>query len=125
MSLKDWQALEAAGWTVAWIHNPDDPDHSHSELPDSGFDHTHGYSDELVPSVWNGKLWLGAAATHAAIETNEPDEAILMFERVTNQNIDNQGCRCCGPPHFLSFEKDDGKTHYFESRPSEYIRDWA
>lgn len=130
INLEGWKALEEAGWVVHWIHNLDDPDHEHT--PEEGnewsrfkMDHTHSYGDDiLVRSSWNGDDWLGAAAKSAAIETDNPDEAVRIFEQATGQNADDEGCNCCGPPHSFSYTVD-GKTNYFESRPSGYERGWS
>lgn len=35
----------------------------------------------------------------------ELDEAIEEFERVTGQNSDEEGCECCGQPHYFSEEE--------------------
>jgi hypothetical protein len=54
----------------------------------------------------------------------EAMKAIEEFEQITGQNIDDEGCGCCGPPHELSYI--DGDTYkYLDSRPTSYTRNWS
>ena len=124
----DWQALEDAGWIVHWIHDVDDPSHTHAE--DDSYDrkwgsHKHKYSDQLVPAVWNGEDFLGGASQSAAKEVANEDEALAAigeFERITGQRVSDQGCNCCGPPHSFQLYGDDGEYRYLNIEPAEPIR---
>lgn len=124
LKLEDWQHLEEAGWIIHWIHGNNDPDHEHAE-PFDLMEHKHSYSDVLVRSVWNGETYLDAAASSAAIETDNPDEAIHQFEVLTRQSADAEGCNCCGRPHYFTWDDSGGKKHYLDSRPSSYERKWS
>lgn len=128
----DWQALEDAGWIIHWIHDVDDPSHTHSEDDDHGRkwgNHKHSYSDPLVPAAWSGEDWLGAAATSAVKVVANADEAsaaIGEFERLTKQRASDEGCNCCGPPHSFSLVDDEGNSKYFYSEPviERYEQGW-
>lgn len=126
LSLADWQALEKGGWIVHWVHDEDDPSHTHEGDHSYSFGvHMHDYSDELVPAKWNGQDWLGTPAKGAVLVTDDPQAGVDQFEALTGQNLDDEGCNCCGPPHSISFQTDDGKTSYLSSRPSGYSRSWS
>lgn len=73
---EDWHALEEAGWEVAW-------------RKDMG-----GYTDE------DGR-WLGALATEATRDGLSYNEAIREWESITRQCADDEGCPCCGQPHYF------------------------
>ena len=148
----DWQALEDAGWIVHWIHdlipvydkdglkcyvdNVDNPTHTHS-VEDGEYDHKwgahkHKYSDQLVPAVWNGEDWLGAAAQSAVkVVANEEEAmaAISEFERLTGSRASDEGCNCCGPPHSFKLEMEDGSygkyLHIEPEEPIRYKRSWS
>lgn len=124
----DWKRLEKAGWIVHWYHDVNADAHKHRDKhhsPDFG-EHNHHYTDDvLTPSKPANERWLGALATSAAKITNDPSEAIEEFERVANQNVDDEGCGCCGSPHSFTYYDENGESHYFHSRPSGYTRDWS
>lgn len=124
---EDWRALETAGWVVHWIHEPDDPSHTHTK-PDLGAmsGHTHAYTDEiLVPATPSGKRWLGALAKSAAIVTDDVDAAVRMWAQVTKQDPAAEGCNCCGPPHGFSYTDEDGKYHYWSVEVVRTEGHWA
>lgn len=126
----DWEAMEQAGWIVHWVHDIDDPSHVHppedSAWPSIG-EHTHSYDKEhlLTPVKWNGQGWLGASAKSAAIETEDPDATIREWERVANQNAEDEGCNCCGQPHYFTFTSDDGKRASLDVEIVETRRSWS
>jgi len=75
---QNWLDLEKEGWKVLWKR--DDP---------------YARPDE------NGR-WLGALATEAEKEFHSKPEAVAEFERITGANVDDEGCPCCGQPHYIS-----------------------
>lgn len=87
----DWRNLEKAGWTVEWSRDGD---------PEWG--------------VEDGR-WLGALATRAWIETDDPDEAVRKWGQITGQNPHDEGCNCCGQPHWFSYTDDEGRWHSLET----------
>lgn len=121
---EDWHALEAAGWVVHWRHAADASDHTHSANDPGFFEHYHAYSEPLLRSTPDeNHRWLDALATSAAIETDNPNEAIKQFERLAHQSVNDEGCSCCGPPHSFSYTKD-GKTSYLDLYPYGHSIDW-
>ncbi|UJQ87191.1 hypothetical protein SEA_BAILEYBLU_53 [Arthrobacter phage BaileyBlu] len=76
---EDWKALESAGWKVDWV--ADNPRHQFYREGQTRF--------------------LGALATSATREGLDLDEAIEEWERVTGQSADDEGCSCCGEPHYF------------------------
>ena len=76
---EDWYALEKAGWVVDWVK--DKP----SRL---SFMSTDG-------------RWLGALATEASREGLSLDAAMTEWETITGENAHDQGCECCGEPHYF------------------------
>jgi hypothetical protein len=76
---EDWYALEAAGWKVDWVM--DQKDRLFRD-PDSD-------------------RWLGALATKATRYGLSEGEAIAEWQRVTGQNANDEGCSCCGEPHYF------------------------
>ena len=58
---------------------------------------------DLESAGWNVEWndWLGAAATKASRESSSMCEAIAEFEEVTGCNTEDEGCPCCGRPHYF------------------------
>ncbi len=77
LSDDDWKALEDAGWVVCWANK--DPN-------------LRRYTNS------NGR-YLDALATSAYYDCWSEDEAKAVFEAVTGQDADDEGCHCCGGPH--------------------------
>lgn len=48
---------------------------------------------------WRDKPFIGTLATRASKEFDNMNDAILEWERIVNQNADEEGCQCCGQPH--------------------------
>ena len=46
----------------------------------------------------------GGIPTVASIEAETPAEAIRGFEKITKQDVSDEGCNCCGPPHSFSWD---------------------
>lgn len=79
----DWLALARDGWDVQWFHKA---------------------------KVYYGGRWLGALASEAYFPGSYED-AVASFESITGQNSDEQGCRCCGQPHYFSEEEYEEDCH--------------
>jgi hypothetical protein len=111
-----WTALEAAGWIVHWVHDPDDPSHEHPERDDErwrfsfGKDHSHRSLAPLVKVRGNGERYMGALAVSAAKFTDDPAAAVAEWEDVTGLDASVEGCNCCGSPHNFTFTDADGNT---------------
>lgn len=76
---KDWLALEEAGWSVDWKKDNE-------------------YSKKYLDA--DGR-WLGALATEASKEFDSRQSAIAEWEQITGQNVNDEGCHCCGQPHYF------------------------
>lgn len=83
---EDWYALEKAGWNVEWEKDS---------------------TSRFIRGDKDGR-WLGALATAASKEFDSMREAVEEFESITGQNAADEGCNCCGPPHYFSGEDEDG-----------------
>ena len=105
---EDWKALEAAGWDVDWYAQRDD-----------------------AKLFYKGGRFLGALASRAfkmVANKAEATEAIEQFERVTGSFVTDQGCNCCGQPHYFSlYDDDDNYMSTFDVEPqyTQYRRDWS
>lgn len=75
---EDWLALEAAGWSVHWVKD-----------------------DKRAFGRGSSDRWLGALATSASVERPSIGEAVAEFERITGKAAGDEGCSCCGPPHYF------------------------
>lgn len=97
----DWKNLEDAGWEVDWIREREDRD---------------------------GERFLGALAYSASkvvSSRSEANDQIREFERITGQSVDDQGCNCCGAPHYFTlYDDNDEYIASFNSYPIEYERDY-
>jgi hypothetical protein len=83
---EDWFALERAGWKVDWEK-----------------DKKRG----ILPAGPDGR-WLGALAKYATLTVEAEDDAraeglaIESWQQATHQDPDEEGCNCCGQPHWFS-----------------------
>lgn len=98
---KDWKALEKAGWKVDWFA---------------------GQKREYFKPDADGR-WLGALATSASKNFKNIQEALEEFERITGQNVTDEGCNCCGAPHSFEWKKRGEKYNEYASGDSlsEYL----
>lgn len=99
---EDWFKLADAGWEVEWIKEPGVGDF----LTNRSYDNPRPV---VTDDVYR---WLGALAT--AARKRVPDrsyegETISEWERLTGQNQEDEGCSCCGPPHYFSFKGPQGE----------------
>lgn len=86
---EDWKALEKAGWKVKW------------------------FKDQEASPLQNKRSdrWLGALAEEATKEFDSIREAIQEFEKITGQDVSDEGCNCCGAPHNFIWKDDKGYFH--------------
>lgn len=80
LSDDDWRKLEEHGWTVNWLAN--NPFYQKFGLDQRG-------------------RWLGALAKEAAKEFDSVDDAINEWEKVLGMDSSEEGCSCCGQPHYF------------------------
>lgn len=77
---EDWQNLEKAGWKVEWRA---------------------GTTNSLTGLPCDDGRWLGALATEAYRDGLSLDEAISEWESITGRYSAEEGCPCCGDPHYF------------------------
>lgn len=104
---EDWEKLAEAGWNVHWTM-PGGP---------LGQYKAKEYPGPLEPREKTGERWLGALASSAAKEFENPAEAIEEWECITGQDAGAIGCNCCGSPHSFNYTDAEGNYHY--ARPVE------
>jgi len=96
---KDWKALEKAGWLVDWNRKFKYKDGNHVYNKD-------GLPELLeIKNGWTGEdgRHLGALAHYAYKKFSNIQQALQEFEKITRQNISDEGCNCCGAPHRFSW----------------------
>lgn len=82
---EDWLALERAGWVIDWYADRSIEGRGYNPYSDGRF------LDAL------------AGGAHKIVENREEaNEALSEFERLTGSNIDDEGCNCCGKPHYFT-----------------------
>ena len=112
---KDWENLEKAGWLL---------DRGRDFIFDERGNHT--YDKNGFPKFKKGKgefadedgRYMGALAHGAWKKFDSIKEALEEFEKITGQNVTDEGCSCCGPPHSFSWEGgycsgDDCSEHFY------------
>ena len=55
---------------------------------------------------WKEDTFLGSDAMHCNKEFNTIREALEEFEEITGQDVGDNGCNCCGPPHSFSWDDE-------------------
>jgi hypothetical protein len=98
---KDWTALAAAGWVVEdYAHVCREHDEETRKDPAGRpYDPLIWWSQHEDGSMRN----LGALATAASKDFETPGDAMREFERLTGQDVADEGCSCCGAPHAFSW----------------------
>lgn len=102
LSDDDWLALEKAGWKINWFK---DNTSGLFQSPDGRF--------------------LGALATSASVETDDPQAALDQWKQITGEDPEDEGCNCCGPPHSFSFTDNDGNYKYFNVEYGAISSGWS
>lgn len=88
----DWQKLRDAGWRLedwgnAYYEN------GNSIADESGLPKVK-YEADVYNAVGGYKMF------------NTIQEAISEFEELTGQDVSDEGCNCCGPPHSFTWGRD-------------------
>ena len=105
---EDWKALEAAGWWVEWggmyfCNSKWDKIPAGKEdcgMGEKCLGHRRAETAEEAEAV----RWLGCLAKCAKKDFATVKEALEEFERITGENVSDEGCNCCGAPHSFSWE---------------------
>ena len=97
---EDWFALEGAGWSVDWYDPEEEYDYP-GATPGS--------------KRYPGDRFIGALASDAhkyVGSKEEAMEAVEEFETLTGQSANDEGCNCCGRPHYFSLYDEISCDHY-------------
>jgi hypothetical protein len=99
---KDWFALQEAGWKIIWAWE----DFVYDNNGERTFD-AEGFS---VTEQKEGKdstyRWLGCMAKYAFKNFDNIGDCLREFEKITGQNVCDEGCNCCGAPHSFSWDDE-------------------
>lgn len=88
---EDWKELEKAGWKVAWG----------------------SYSKKCkTAEEAEENRCLGALATSASKNFKTVREAMEEFEKITGQDVTEEGCNCCGAPHHFEWSTKEDKYNF-------------
>jgi hypothetical protein len=128
---EDWKALEAAGWHVMWggeYFCGAEPAYTLFKRPADK--PTPCASRELCPGhrrfdswqeMTDNDRWLRALAKEASKDFSAPVDAMREFERVTGQDVMDEGCNCCGAPHAFKWGKGETWGYASGQDCSEYL----
>jgi hypothetical protein len=119
LSDDDWKALERAGWFVQWgglyfcrsnfsWHAA--PEGAEQPCPEGV--ECQGHRKYSTAAEAEGNRYMRALAREAYREGLTPAEAMREFERVTGQNVMDEGCSCCGAPHTFNWRDEAGNYRY-------------
>lgn len=126
---KDWVNLEKAGWTVEWGGVYFCTGKRGKKICDKEErKNCPGHRKyESFNEITEQNRWLGAASTTASKDFLSIKDALDEFETITKQDVSDEGCNCCGPPH--SFEWDGNYAsgndllEYLYNSPRRSLRD--
>lgn len=101
---KDWINLEKAGWFVIWgSYDFCKPEKSTNIYCFLGLRSCPGHRRfKSFKDMGKNDRYLGCLAKDCYKDFNSIEEAIEEFERITHQTYDDEGCECCGPPHYIT-----------------------
>lgn len=94
---RHWKALEKAGWIVEYG--------DYFTFRDRPNDRPKTYAEAIRAD----QRFLGALATRAYKECDDPVAAIREFEKLTGEDVTAEGCNCCGAPHHFSWRDEDNQ----------------
>lgn len=108
---EDWKALEDAGWSVKWgglwfcksDFSFGRPEPSYSITECEGECQGHRVYQSFEEAI-KGERWLGSIAKEAEKEFTSMKECLKEFEHITGKDVSEEGCNCCGPPHYFHGE---------------------
>ena len=113
---EDWKKLEEAGWEVIWggryfcftRFSTFSPPLGKAGLCDKGKNCPGHRKYDSAEEVGEDR-YIGALAVEASKEFSSVREGLEEFEKITKQNISDEGCNCCGEPHHFSWEDAEGE----------------
>lgn len=118
---KDWINLEKAGWKVKWNNYDFVYDNGNHRIDDDGY-------PVMKKTSETPDRWLGCIAQYAFKIASSPSEAMKDFEKITGQDITDEGCNCCGAPHNFSWEggyaSGEDCIPYLFDKPKKTLREF-
>lgn len=103
----DWKNLEKNGWKVIWCSEEFVYEKGRHVYDENGLPKTKNEPNTFSKKDKNGIYrYLGALAHYAFKHFDSIKEALQEFEKITGQDVSEEGCNCCGPPHCFSWEGD-------------------
>lgn len=98
LSEDDWLALEAKGWVIEWAEEMAKRDHL--------------FASSFEKRADGKLLYMGARAREAKRYGVSMNVARAEFQDATGQHPDEEGCECCGQPHYFSARDAEGNYTY-------------
>ena len=93
LTKEDWRALQDAGWLIMdWDNSVYDEKGQY--VPDENGLPMVSHPADLDKAHYAFKLF------------DNIQEALVEFEKLTGQNVSDEGCNCCGAPHSFTWGKD-------------------
>lgn len=110
-----WKALERAGWEVEWggvyfchsgYRTAQPPVGKPMPCATRNECRGHRRCDSAKEAEKTNQRFIGALATRATRRGLSYEKAIAEWERITGENADDEGCPCCGAPHYFIEESE-------------------
>lgn len=101
----DWKALAVAGWKVVWAGEEFVYENGKNKRDKAEFPVTKKTNKpSFCRKEKGGWRYLGSLSKgYAYKHFDSPKAAMEEFEQITGQNVSDEGCNCCGPPHAFSW----------------------
>ena len=94
LKTKDWKKLEKAGWKLFGYDN----------FVYVDGDYKYGKDGLPEKKESNEKDMFGQYAHYGFKFFSSIKEALEEFEKLTGQDVSDEGCNCCGAPHSFSWD---------------------
>ena len=107
---KDWKNLEKAGWLVVWHSKSFDYKNGNYQYDKNGLPKLKNKPDEFFCGELDKKgnyRWLRSLARIAFKRFDSITDALKEFEKITGEQVDYNGCNCCGAPHCFSWGENN------------------
>ena len=109
---KDWVALYDAGWQLRRNYGDCKYTNGGKATPD---DDLYNWSLDPNKAIEDDSRWLGAICKEARKDFASMREAVEEWENLTGGNAADEGCNCCGEPHYFSGK--DSETGEYVNGP--------
>ena len=103
LSDEDWKNLEKNGWKVVWANQEFIYKNGNFVYDKNGYPKTRPKTENDYGYSEDGR-WLGTLARYAFKHFDSVRECLQEFEKITGQDVSEEGCNCCGAPHLFSWD---------------------